>query len=409
MTVALVLKNARVLRVDAKEVEELNLAIGVDGRIASVSSTVPSDEQEKAIDLNGRLVVPGLVDAHQHLDKSRTRCLVDNPTGTLQGASAGYRTFAARTTRDEIMARAKRTLDICLANGTVAIRSHANIESDTCLRSVKALIELRELYRDRITLQVAAHLTTDAPRDLKASREWLAQSISMGVDAIGGVPQYADEPLAFLDLLFEFAERSGLPLDMHIDEHLNGKQLLLNAVIERTRAHGMQGRVTAAHCCALSAIASAEAKYITEQLAKAGIAVVTLPAANLFLQGRDIERLSPRGLTRLSELLAAGVRVAAASDNIQDAFMPIGSGDLLELARWTVVAGHLGLRDLRTAFDMISAAPAAIMGLSAGWGIRPGARADLLITDAEDVEDLVATGAKNRAVLVGGRLVAGQL
>src|SRR3979411_1620997 len=100
-----------------------------------------------------------------------------------------------------------------------------------------------------------------------------------GADAIGGVPQYSDQPLAFLDLLFEFAERSGLPLDMHIDEHLDQSCPLFDAVIERTRAHGMQGRVTAGHCCALSAVAPDESARIIEGLAGAGIAVITLPAA----------------------------------------------------------------------------------------------------------------------------------
>ena len=119
------------------------------------------------------------------------------------------------------MARAARTVDICLAHGTVAIRSHTNIELQTELRGVEAMVQLRERCRERITLQVVAHLTTDAPRRLDASRKWLDGAIAAGADAIGGVPQYSDQPLAFLDLLFEFAERSGLPLDMHIDEHLD--------------------------------------------------------------------------------------------------------------------------------------------------------------------------------------------
>jgi cytosine deaminase len=271
------------------------------------------------------------------------------------------------------------------------------------------MIELRERWRDRVTLQVVVHLTSDAPRNLPAARAWLEAAIAAGADAIGGVPQYADEPLAFLDLLFEFAERSGLPLDMHVDEHLDRGRLLFDAVIERTRAHGMQGRVTAGHCCALSALPRGEAQRIIANFAAADISVITLPAANLFLQGRDAERLSPRGLAPLRDLITAGVKVAAASDNIQDPFLPIGSGDLLEVARWTLAAGQLGLADLRAAFDLVSAAPAGILGLGANWDIAVGARADLLIADAEDVEDLVATGAKNRAVLVAGRLVAGTL
>jgi len=406
--VSLLLSNGRVLRSGAREPERLDVAISTDGRIAALGPTLPVDAA-KIVDLNGRLVVPGLVDAHQHLDKSRTRRLVENPSATLQGASAGYRTLAAQSTREEIMARAERTLDACIAHGTVAIRSHTNIETESDIRGIEALIELRQRCRDRLTLQVVAHLTSDAPRKLDAARNWLKAAIAAGADVIGGVPQYADEPLVFLDLLFKFAERSGRPLDMHIDEHLDSGHLLFDAIIERTTAHGMQGRVTASHCCALSATTPDAAKRIIAGFASAGIAVVTLPAANLFLQGRDAEQLSPRGLTRVRELLDAGVRVAAASDNIQDPFIPIGSGDLLEIARWTLVAGHLGLTDLGTAFDMVSTIPAGIIGLGEDWGIREGARADLLITDAEDVDDLVATGAANRTVLVAGRLVAGTL
>jgi cytosine deaminase len=407
--VSLLLSNGRVLQPGAKQPARLDIAIGTDGRIAALERAIPGDAAAKVVDLNGRLVVPGLIDAHQHLDKSRTRNLVENPRATLQGASAAYRALAATTTREQIMARAERTLDRCLAHGTVAIRSHTNIETESDMRGIEALVELRQRCRDRLTLQVVAHLTSDAPRRLDASRRWLEAAIGAGADIVGGVPQYADEPLAFLDLLFAFAERSGLPLDMHIDEHLDASHLLFDAIIERTLAHGMHGRVTAGHCCALSAATPDAAERIIAGFAEAQIAVITLPAANLFLQGRDADQLPPRGLTRVRELRDAGVRVAAASDNIQDPFIPIGSGDLLEIARWTLVAGQLGLGDLATAFDMVSSIPAGILGLGNDWGIRTGARADLLITDAEDADDLVASGAANRTVMVGGRVVAGAL
>jgi cytosine deaminase len=406
---ALILAGGRVLQTGADRPQRLDLGIDRDGCIAALAPSLDRAAGSNVIDLGGKLVVPGLVDAHQHLDKSRTRRVVANPSATLEGASAGYRDFAAAVTVDDIMARAERTVDICVAHGTVAIRSHTNIESQTELRGVEAMVRLRERCRERITLQVVAHLTSDAPRKLDASRQWLEGAIAAGADAIGGVPQYSDQPLAFLDLLFEFAERSGLPLDMHIDEHLDQSYQLFDAVIERTRAHGMQGRVTAGHCCALSAVAPDESARIIEGLVGAGIAVITLPAANLFLQGRDATSLPPRGLTRVRQLVAAGVPVAAASDNIQDPFIPTGSGDLLEVARWTLLAGHLGLADHRTAFDMVASVPASIIGLGSSWGIHPGARADLLITDADDPEDLVATGSSKRAVLVGGRLVAGTL
>ena len=244
---------------------------------------------------------------------------------------------------------------------------------------------------------------------MKVPISWLRESVDMGVDVIGGVPQISDDPVAFLDMLFEVATNSGLPLDLHIDEHLNANTLVFDPLIERTEALGMQNRVVAGHSSALSALGSAEAGRIIERLARAGIAVVTLPAANLFLQGRGAEVLPPRGLTRVTDLIAAGVRVAAGSDNIQDPFVPTGSGDMLEVARWTLLSAHLGLTDLATAFDLVSRSPAAIMGLGEDWGIHKGARADLLISDAEDAEDLVASGSLNRTVLVAGRVVSGCL
>jgi cytosine deaminase len=207
-------------------------------------------------------------------------------------------------------------------------------------------------------------------------------------------------------LLFEMAQQSGLPLDMHIDEHLDDGKLLFDELAEMTRAYGMAGRVVAGHCSALSAMPLDAARRTIDKLRDAGVGIVTLPAANLFLQGRTADRLPPRGLTRVAQLLDAGVAVAAASDNVQDPFVPTGSGDLLEIARWTLLAGQLGLGDLRKAFDMVSAVPAEMMGFAKDWGIRQGAWADLLIARAESVDDLVAGGALERTVLLAGRVVA---
>lgn len=399
----------RIVAHESSKPERLDVLIGEDGRIAEIGHALPRPPDAATIDLLGKLVVPGLVDMHQHLDKSRTRRMVRNPAGTLDGALAGYAAFAPSVTREDMIARAARTLEACLAYGTVAVRSHTNVDPQTQVRGVEAMVELRERYADRMTLQVVAHVTSGAARMREAAKSWLEQAIAAGANVLGGVPAISDDPIAFLDMMFGLADRHGLPLDLHIDEHLDPNVLLFEPLAERTEALGLQGRVVASHASALSALTPAAAGRIIERLARAGIAVVTLPAANLFLQGRDKDALSPRGLTRVAELVAAGVPVAAGSDNIQDPFVPTGSGDLLEIARWTLLAGHLGLNDLTMAFDMVSRAPARIMGLGADWGIRPGARAALLITDAEDPDDLVASGSLARTVLVGSRIVSGKL
>ena len=255
-------------------------------------------------------------------------------------------------------------------------------------------------------IQVVGHVTSEATSMLPESEAWLRQAVDLGIDAIGGVPAFSSEPEAFLKLLFACAERSGLPLDMHIDEHLDSGRAVFSELARLTRAYGMQGRVVAGHSSALSAMSPDRAKRTIDELREAGVGIVTLPAANLFLQGREADRLPPRGLTRVKELLAAGVPVATASDNIQDPFVPIGSGDLLEMARWTVVAAHFGLGDLRTVFEMVSSMPAQMIGLGADWGIRKGARADLLIARAETIEDVVASGALERTVMIAGQVVS---
>jgi cytosine/creatinine deaminase len=400
----LILRGGRVLRAGATHPEALDIRIGGDGRIAAIAPQLPDAEAE-VLALDGRLVLPGLVDIHQHLDKSRTRGLLSNPEGTLDGAIAAYRAVAPSITREAMIARARETVEACSARGTVAIRSHTNVDPASELRGVEAMIGLRESCADRMRIQVVAHVTSDATSMLSESEVWLRSAVALGIDAIGGVPAYSSQPLAFLKLLFDMAERSGLPLDLHIDEHLDAGRVLFDALADLTRARGMAGRVVAGHCSALAAMPRQEAQHCIERLRDAGIAVVTLPAANLFLQGRAADRLAPRGLTRVRELLDAGVPVAAASDNIEDAFVPTGSGDLLEIARWTLLAGHLGLNDLRTAFDMVSSVPAALMGLD-DLGIREGARADLLIARGAGIEDLVAAGTLARTVLVGGRVVA---
>ena len=384
-----------------------DILIGADGRIQRIRPKIESQDA-KVILLRNRRVFPGLVDAHQHLDKSRTLRSIENPSGTLGGAIQAWRRYATEMTPDDVAARAERTLAACLERGTVAIRSHVNVDAEARTRAVHAMVGVRERWKDRVRLQVVAFMTSSATKRDAPAREWLEESIALGADVVGGTPTYADEPMKFLDMLFETAASRGLPLDLHLDEHLDGARTQFDAVIERTRAHGMAGKVVASHCSALSAMEPEKAKEVIEGFASAGIGVVTLPAANLFLQGRDAAKLAPRGLTRVPELQKAGVAVAAASDNIQDPFVPPGTGDLLEIARWTLLAGHLGSNDLAKAFDMVTAAPARLLNLE-NYGVKEGARADLLIAEAADAGELVASGPLARTVLVNGKVVAGVL
>jgi cytosine deaminase len=158
----------------------------------------------------------------------------------------------------------------------------------------------------------------------------------------------------------------------------------------------------------LSAVPREDFLPILDQILAMDLGVVTLPAANLYLQGRDADVLPPRGLTRVAEMVRAGVAIATASDNIEDPFVPTGTGDLLEIARWTVLTGHLKGDELPLAWRMVSETPARLMGLS-DVGLRVGARADLLIAEAPDISSLVAGGTGHLRVLSAGRQVSERL
>jgi cytosine deaminase len=384
-----------------------DLAIGFDGRIARISPSVGAAGVEEW-HLDGRLILPGLVDLHQHLDKTRTVRLTANPAGTLSGAVEGFRAYALRTTHQDILMRARQTVDACLMRGTVAIRTHANVDRDWGLRAVEALAELREAVRDRIRIEVVAFLTSSGLHAPPSEALRLVESaLDAGADVVGGAPALAADPLATIDMLFDLASRRGRRLDLHIDESLDPAERHLAYVALRAREYGMAERVVVGHCCSLSAMMPEMAMPIVRAVAEAGVGVVTMPASNLFLQGRDAPRLPPRGLTRVRDLLAAGVRVACAWDNIQDPFNPVGTGDLLEVSRWTFLAAHLPWEMSSHLYAMVSTVPAGLMGLEPDFGVREGAFADLMIVDAADPLDAVLSGPLERTVLFHGRHVSG--
>lgn len=384
-----------------------DVAIGFDGRIARIAPDV-GDAGADEWDLAGRLILPGLVDIHQHLDKTRTIRRAANPTGTLLGAVEAFQAYARQATRDDIIARASQTVEACLCRGTVAIRTHANVDLDWGLRAVEALVELRDRLRDRIRVEVVAFITSSGlgiPLD-EAAR-LMAGALDAGADVVGGAPALAAQPLATVEMLFQLAARRSRRLDLHVDESLDPEDRLLAHVVQCTRWFDMAGRVVVGHCCSLSAMPPAVATPLVKAVADAGIGVVTLPASNLFLQGREASSLPPRGLTRVSDLLAAGVEVACAWDNIQDPFNPMGTGDMLEVCRWLFLAAHLPWDVAPSLYAMASTVPAALMGLRGEFGVQEGAWADLLILEAADPTDAVMTGPLERTVLFHGRHVAG--
>jgi len=384
-----------------------DMVVGADGRFAAVgvgAAASVKDTQIPCINLAGLLVSPGFVNAHQHLDKTGVLRFTPNPSGTLQGARDAFAKYALTAGPDDIHKRASQTIERCLARGTTAIRSHINVDKNTGFEGIQTLADIRRQIKNRVTLQLVAFMTPHPGQDF----DWLAEHLPRAAalaDVVGGTPAVSEDPPRYLDMLFAAAEKAGKPVDLHLDEHLNADVQLMDAALDRVARFGMQGRTVFSHISVLSALPRSTFERIMQRMLELEVGAVTLPPANLYLQGREFDVLPPRGLTRVAELARGGVTLATATDNIQDPFVPTGSGDMLEIARWTVLAGHLRGDELALAHRMITTAPARLMGLD-DYGLRTGARADFVVTDCVDTDTLVAGGPDNYGVFANGRLVA---
>jgi cytosine/creatinine deaminase len=375
----------------------VDIAITGD-RIAAVGPDL-SHTATHIWDLESRVVLPGLVDLHTHLDK--TFLTAPNLSGTLLEAIEIWRQVKLSRTYADFQMAARRALQSAIANGVTAMRSHVDTEHETDLVAVEALLDLRQQMRHQIDLQLVA---LGFPGNTAENDRTMATALEMGVDLVGAAPAITPDPTATIDAVFALAERFGRPIDLHIDETEDPQMMTLSTLAQRTLAHGMQGSVTAGHCCSLAFADAKTAAEVIEQVAAAGIHVVTLPLCNLVLMGRGMHPV-PRGVTRSKELLQAGVNVSAASDNVHDPFNPFGSYDLLQIASLHAAVAHMtGEQELYMVLEMVTANPAQLLGIDS-YGIHPGATADLVILDTERVLDAVTAPPPRLATFKEGRRI----
>ncbi|MBI1296900.1 amidohydrolase family protein [bacterium] len=376
--------------------EIVDIAIDA-GKIAAVATNLP-DSGDQEWDLAGRVLLPGLVDCHTHLDKAYTGAV--NHSGTLLEAIDVWRQTKLTRGRKDLLSAARRALEQATLHGVTALRTHVDAELASDLVAVEALLSLREETRHQIDLQIVVLGSASQSAEFATT---MRTALDMGADCIGGAPAITPDPLADLDAIFALAERTGKPIDLHIDETEDPHMLTLAALAERTLAHGLQGQVTAGHCCSLAFVDEPTAGKVIDAVAAAQIHIVTLPLCNLVLMGRG-HRPVPRGVTRVKELLAAGVTVSAASDNVQDPFNPFGSHDLLHIAQLTAATAHMtGIDELSQCLDMVTTHPARLFGHSGR--IAPGKVADLVVLDTQTPLEAVTAPPLRLATFKRGKLV----
>ena len=378
-----------------------------DGTVASVHIVdgVVTDRPglgATTFDADGRLVLPAMAEAHAHLDKAFLAETVPNPTGDLMGAIINIEAARDRITEADTEARAERAARLIAANGATAIRTHADLTEANGLTSISALLRVRDRLANLVRIEVFALCGWPSFGAAGAQqRALLREAVALGIDGIGGCPHLEDDPVAANDNFLTMAAEAELPVDLHVDETLDPARFALEDLADRVLRTGFTQRVAASHCVSLVMQPQAVQQRVAETLAAAGISVIALPSSNLFLQGRDHSVGTPRALTPVNTLRAAGVNVAAGADNLQDPFNPVGRGDCLETAALMIMAGHVLPPD---AYGMVSSAVRQLMGLAPA-GTAIGEVADLVILPAETVREAIAFAPAGRTVVHAGRVM----
>ena len=386
--------------------------VGVlDGRIAAVAERI-GEGGDMEIDAGGRLLTPGFVNIHCHLDK----CLTGSWAGVWDRTSTGSpeaipsaTKVKEKFTEPDIVDRATRALTASVIAGTTAVRAFADVDTIGGLTAVKGILKVKERLREAIDVQVVAFPQEGLVRD-EGAEELLEKSMELGADIVGGIPWYErtrEDAKRHTDVVFRVAKKHGAGIHALIDDNTDPHSKNLEYLLQKTVKEGYAGRVAASHCRgALDSPDEAYARRIVGLAREAGLTVVENSHISLFMYGRRDNHPVRRGVTRVKEFLAAGVNVAVAQDDIDDPYYPFGRGDMLELAFVMCHAAHLGSRgELESAYDMVTYNPAKGMRMK-GYGVRKGDRADLVLLDAPDVHQALRLQPDRLVVLKRGTVVA---
>jgi cytosine deaminase len=378
-----------------------------DGRIVEVSAGLQPHAQE-VVDAHGQLLSPPFVDAHFHLDATLSYGLPRvNQSGTLLEGIALWGELKPLLTQEALVERALTYCDWAVAKGLLAIRTHVDV-CDERLLAVDALLEVKRQVAPYIDLQLVAF-----PQDgLLHGRDALSnlkRALDKGVDVVGGIPHFertSEQGAVSVRLLCEIAAERGLRVDMHCDESDDPLSRHVETLAYETQRLGLQGRVTGSHLTSMHSMDNYYVSKLIALMAEAQLHAVANPLINITLQGRHDSYPKRRGMTRVPELLAAGINVAFGHDCVMDPWYSLGSGDMLEVAHMGLhVAQMTSQAAMRQCFDTVTVNAAAVMGLD-GYGIAPGCHADLVLLQARDPVEALRLRATRLKVWRRGRLVA---
>lgn len=382
--------------------------IGLEsGRIVAVEPTLAASAREE-IDANGALVTPPFIDAHFHMDATLSYGLPRvNASGTLLEGIALWGELKPHLTQEALVERALQYCDWAVARGLLAIRTHVDV-CDERLLAVEALLEVKRRVAPYMDLQLVAFPQDGLLRSAGAFDN-LKRAIAMGVDVIGGIPHFERtmaDGAESVRLLCEFAAEKGLRVDMHCDESDDPMSRHIETLAAQTHRLGLHGRVTGSHLTSMHSMDNYYVSKLLPLMRESGVAAIANPLINITLQGRSDTYPKRRGMTRVPEMMAAGIDVAFGHDCVMDPWYSLGSGDMLEVAHMGLhVAQMTGIDAMHACFDAVTVNAARIFGLER-YGIEPGCDANLVVLDARDAVEAIRLRAARLAVVSRGKIVS---
>ncbi len=386
----LVIRNARML-----QGSELRLVdIGIHGTtIAAVSEVLQVDAQEidaQELDAGGCLVVPGMIETHIHLDKTciLDRCRIEE--GTV--AEAVRETAAAKRnfTVEDVYDRGKRTLERCIAQGTMRMRTHVELDPGIGMIGFEAVEQLARDHAWAMDIELCV-FPQEGLTNNPGTEELLIEGLRSGARAIGAVPYFDTDPRGQIDRIFAIARDFDAEIDMHLDLAETTQGMQIEYVCRKTEEFGWGGRVAVGHATQMSLLPPDRFNAIAAQLARAGVAVTILPSTDLHLMGRSHDHAVPRGVVPAEPLRKAGVTCSISTNNVLNPFTPYGDGSLIRMANLYANVCHVSRpSDLAGCLDMITGAAARLMRLE-DYGIAVGGPADLVCLDASNPADAIST------------------
>ncbi len=382
--------------------------LALNGRIAALAPALAAPPGVPEVQANGALLSPPFVDAHFHMDATLSHGLPRvNASGTLLEGIALWGELKPLLTEEAIAERALHYCDWAVARGLLAIRSHVDV-CDERLLAVRALLQVKRQVAPYLDLQLVAFPQDGVLRSPGAMHN-LMRALDLGVDVVGGIPHFErtmPEGAESVRLLCELAADRGLMVDMHCDESDDPLSRHIESLAYQTQRLGLQGRVTGSHLTSMHSMDNYYVSKLLPLIQESQVHVVANPLINITLQGRHDSYPKRRGMTRVPELMAAGVNVAFGHDCVMDPWYALGSGDMLEVAAMGLhVAQMTSVQGQRQCFDAVTVNAAQVMGLS-GYGLAPGCRADFVLLQASSPEEAIRLRAPRLLVVRGGQVLS---